>query len=302
MALKVKIGDQYYTSTKSKTPYTDIATAYAKQANQQLGGQLKQMKKQLASSKAGVASNYDNNAAQAYVNYARQQNELPEQLRAQGVNGGASESAMVRMANNYALNQANNNAARSAAMADLQSAYDTNTANLRQATADAILQNNLNMAAQQAQYTDTLQQRAVERYSATMDRFHSVDTIDKTIKKWKKLQKTNPNAKTYIMLLQQRRAQLIAEQEEKAAQRRAASGYGGYGGSGRGYSGGYSGGGGGDAGTAPVANPVQNVQAAQSKGQSMTDYYRRMMAANAGNSRGSASSWTGANSRWRSGR
>ena len=222
----ITINGVTYVSKDSKNPYGEIASAYAKQAQQNLGTQEQQMLQQLAASKQGAAANFDSNAAQAYINYAKQQNALPEQLRAQGINGGASESAMVRMQNQFAQNQSANNAARSAAMAQLQNTYDTNIANLRNETNADILANSMALAQQQAEFNDTLQQRALEQYSATIERFTSVDSVNKAIKK---LDKSDPNYTAKLQLLQLRRAQI---KEAKG------SGSGGGGGGGRRSSGG----------------------------------------------------------------
>lgn len=202
----ITINGVKYASNNSKTPYSQIASAYEKQMRANLATQEQQLASQLASSKEGAAANFDSNAAQAYVNYARQQNALPEQLAQQGVRGGASESAMVRMQNQYAQNQAANNASRGAAMAQLQNTYDTNLANMRSETEQAILDNNLAMAQQQAQYTDTKRQRDVEQYAATIERFMTTKAVDKAIKN---LKKTDPNYTAKYRLLKLRRAQII---------------------------------------------------------------------------------------------
>ena len=202
----IKINGVEYASNNTKTPYSEIASAYAKQARANLATQEQQLANQLATSKQGAAANFDSNAAQAYINYAKQQNELPEKLAQQGVNGGASESAMVRMQNQYAQNQAANNASRSAAMAQLQNTYDTNLANMRNEAQEAILQNNLAMAQQQAQFTDTRQQRDLEQYSATIERFMTTKAVDKAIKK---LKKSDPNYIGKYRLLKLRKAQII---------------------------------------------------------------------------------------------
>jgi hypothetical protein len=113
---------------------------------------------------------------------------------------------MVRMQNQYAQNQSANNAARSAAMAQLQNTYDTNLANMRNETQEAILANNLAMAQQQAQYTDTRRQRDLEQYAATVERFITTKSVDKAIKN---LKKTDPNYTGKFRLLKLRRAQII---------------------------------------------------------------------------------------------
>lgn len=270
----------------SATPYLDIAKAYEQQARANLAAQEGQLATQLAASKNASNRQYEGAANANYINYMKQRNALPEQLAAQHINGGASETANVNMLNNYALNRGNTEASRIAALGQLQSTYDTNIANMRQQAEDNILNNRLALEQAQAQYEDTLAQRAVEekrykteqnwkkkeykdsksakvleQYAATISRYTSTESIDKAIKKLKKSKPTN--YKQMIWLLQQRKAEL-----------NESSGGGGgssYSGGGRSYSGGSSGGGGGGG-----SNTATNVAAAQQKGVSMTNYYKNL--------------------------
>lgn len=212
--------------------YINAADAYAKQLRAQQAAQQQAMAQQLATSKAGVAADYDSSAAQAYLNYAKQQNALPEQLRAQGINGGASESALVRLGNQYALNQASNNASRNAAMGQLQTTYDTNLANMQNELNRTIADNAYQAQQQQIEFNENLRQRALEQFQATIERFTSVKSVDKAISG---LDKNDPNYTAMKQLLQLRKAQI------KAA--KSGGGGGGGGRSYRGYGGGYSGGG-----------------------------------------------------------
>ena len=154
------------------TPYTDIAKAYEQAARANFANQQETLSKQLAASKKSTNAEYDAAASGNYVNYMKQQNALPEQLAQQGIRGGASETAMAQMANNYALNQGNTAASRVAALGALQNAYDTNLANLRQALEENVMNNNMTLAQAQAQYEDALAQRAAEeiRYNADVER------------------------------------------------------------------------------------------------------------------------------------
>lgn len=156
----------------SATPYTDIAKAYEEKARANLASQESAMAQQLAASRKSTNASYDSAAAGNYLNYMKQQNALPEQLARQGIRGGASESAMTRIGNNYALNQGNNNAARASALGQLQTAYDNNIANMRQSAEENIMNNNMALQQSQVQYEDTLAQRAAEeaRYREEVER------------------------------------------------------------------------------------------------------------------------------------
>ena len=125
------------------TPYLDIAKAYEQKARQNLANQENAMAQQLATSKQATAASYDSAAAGNYVNYMKQQNAIGEQLARQGIRGGASESAMARIGNNYALNQGNTAASRAAAMGQLQNTYNNNLLAMRQQAEENIANNNM---------------------------------------------------------------------------------------------------------------------------------------------------------------
>ena len=223
--------------------YVNAANAYNKQLQSQYAAQQQAMANQLATSKASTASNYDSTAAQAYVNYAKQKNALPEMLRSQGLTGGASESALVNMQNNYALNQSNNEASRAAAMAQLQNTYDTNIANLKSELDRTVADNNYKAKQQQIEFNYNMQQKALEQYKATIERYTSTKQIDKAIKK---LNKKDPNYKAMKQLLQLRKAQLKEAEAQKSSgnksgSRRSYRSSGGYSSSGNSNSGNSSG-------------------------------------------------------------
>lgn len=154
------------------TPYLDIAKAYEQKARQNLANQENAMAQQLATSKQATAASYDSAAAGNYVNYMKQQNAIGEQLARQGIRGGASESAMARIGNNYALNQGNTAASRAAAMGQLQNTYNNNLMAMRQQAEENIANNNMALQQSQVQYDDTMAQRAKEeaRYREEVER------------------------------------------------------------------------------------------------------------------------------------
>lgn len=185
--------------------YNKMAQDYANQERQRLAAEKQQMANQLAASKASTNANYDSNAAQAYINRMKQENALAEQLRARGISGGASETAMANLYNNYALGQSSNEASRNAALGQLQNTYDTNIANMNSEMERAINENNLLMAQKQAEYKQQQSDKKLEQYSATLERFTSIKKINKVLKK---LKKSDPNYSQKKWLLQLRKAQL----------------------------------------------------------------------------------------------
>lgn len=63
---------------------------------------------------ATTNANYDNSARQAYVQYMQRQRALPSQLQNLGVNGGATESGLLNLYNNYGSSHAANEQQRNA--------------------------------------------------------------------------------------------------------------------------------------------------------------------------------------------
>lgn len=160
------------TSATKSNPYLDLYAEYEKRVQESLAKQQEALRNQLIQSKQGTSANYNSAAAANYLNYMKQQNAMPEQLARLGVNGGASETAAMRMANNYALNQGSNEASRNAALASLQSAYDTNSASLDQSANDKLANAYMNLAQAQIQYDDTLKER---EYQHEQDRLARED-------------------------------------------------------------------------------------------------------------------------------
>lgn len=175
---------------QKKINYLDMAAAYEAAARANFAAQQAALSSQLASSKQSTSSNYDSAAAGNYVNYMKQQNALGEQLAAQGIRGGASESALARIGNNYAQNQGNTTAQRYGALSQLQNAYDTNIANMRANMENDILANRLAMEQAQLQYEDTLAQREYEKQVRADDIKRAAKERKEDIareEKWKKL-------------------------------------------------------------------------------------------------------------------
>lgn len=103
----------------------------------------------LASTKDLLASSYGNsrdalNASaekslqEAYINRMMNERNLRQQLNAQGLNGGASESAIASMLNNYGTSRNNINTATADSLRSLEEAYNNNIANAQQKYNDAV--------------------------------------------------------------------------------------------------------------------------------------------------------------------
>ena len=251
--------------TQTATPYLDsynkLANAYNQQAQTDVANMETRREADLTKSSAG----YDNTARQNYINYMQAQKRLPSQLNALGIRGGASESSLIRLGTNYGTNVATNEGAR-------QNAADS----IRQAYAQQISDYNKDLNERLAQAEATAEQNQInwEREQLDKDLQYFSSAIEGLYKKRsdyqaliKQLQASNDPNKDYKIMLATRAMNMIA-----------ASGGGG-GGGGRSYGGGgYSGGGsGGNSGDSKSASASKAVKAAQTKGKSMTAYYKNAM-------------------------
>lgn len=214
----ITLGGQTY-AINSETPYIDAYNAYKANQDKIYQQQQEALKSQNTADTNKLNSQYDSTARQAYVQNMQSKNALPEQLKAQGVNGGASETALINLANNYGKNIANNESARGTALGDLAQAYANNLSTLSTNYQNTISTAEKEALANQAQYTDTLNQRKLEQYSATIGRFNSVSACNNEIAALNA--SSDPLKAEKIMLVQAQRAVLQA----KAASSSSGSGY-----------------------------------------------------------------------------
>ena len=82
---------------------------------------------------SGVNKQADNAQQQAYINYMMNKRDMGQQLAAQGLSGGASESALAGMYNNYGNSRNTIDSGRNDSLADLMNDWNTNKASALQA-------------------------------------------------------------------------------------------------------------------------------------------------------------------------
>lgn len=123
MAVGNNIGNIYRTTVGGRTFQIDPASQggyinaygqYEVDRTNQLNETRNQLDRTLAQNNATTNANYDNSARQAYVQYMQRQRALPSQLQALGVNGGATESGLLNLYNNYGSSHAANEQQRNA--------------------------------------------------------------------------------------------------------------------------------------------------------------------------------------------
>lgn len=95
---------------------------YRNNSGKVIDNALKKANLQLDNQKTAVNEQYDNLARQGYLNYMESKKNLPQQLKAQGMTGGLSESSQVALANNYGQQATETQKARLSALSELDMA------------------------------------------------------------------------------------------------------------------------------------------------------------------------------------
>lgn len=173
-------GKKYTVDPASAGGYMSAYNQYAADRKAQLDATQAQLDKTLAQNNATTNANYDNSARQAYVDYMRKQRALPTQLQALGVRGGATESGLLNLYNNYGVEHAANEQQRNADLTSNQnaredawnSAYQTYLADLNEQKQQAI-NNQIN------EYNNE-----ITRFSSTVAQYPSTAAGYKAYQEW----------------------------------------------------------------------------------------------------------------------
>lgn len=219
--------------------YLNAYSIAAQRARTQADEYQKKLQSDLAENQATTNANYDSAQRQAYVDYMRKQKALPSQLQALGVRGGATESGLLNLYNNYgaehaaaeqqrAAELAANNKARNDAWYEYKSQLDRDLAD-REQTA---INNQIN------EYKNDLAifQNSVARYPTTEKGYNQYKDLIKSLKNG-----SDPLKDYKIALVQQQMASQFPKGLKGLKENSGGSGGGGGGGSRRsGGGGGYS--------------------------------------------------------------
>lgn len=218
--------------------YLNAYNIYAQRAKAQADEYQKKLQSDLAENQATTNANFDSAQRQAYVDYMRKQKALPSQLQALGVRGGATESGLLNLYNNYGVEHAaaeqqraaelaSNNRARNDAWYEYKSQLDRDLAD-REQTA---INNQIN------EYKNDLAtfQQFVAQYPTTEKGY-------KKYQEWiKKLQEGNDPLKDYkIAAVRTQMASQFPDGKPKDSKSGGGSGGGGGGSRRSGGGGGYS--------------------------------------------------------------
>lgn len=155
-----------------------LQSAYnGKMAN--LDNSLQNAKSQLASSYNASKKSINDDAAkamqEAYVNRMMSQKNLQQQLSAQGLSGGASESAIAGLINNYGNARNNIDTTRNHNLSSLEQTYTQNLADLMQNYYNAKSAADENRLNYQMQLENTLANNATASYGNLYNAMSNLD-------------------------------------------------------------------------------------------------------------------------------
>lgn len=117
-------GKTYEVNPASSGGYMKQYEQYEKDRKAQFDANTAQLDKTHEQNNATTNANYDSSARQAYADYMRRQKALPGQLQALGVRGGATESGLLNLYNNYGIAHASNEEQRNADLTNNQLSRD----------------------------------------------------------------------------------------------------------------------------------------------------------------------------------
>ena len=165
-------GRTYQIDPASQGGYLNAYSQYETDRTNQLNETRNHLDRTLAQNNATTNANYDNSARQAYVQYMQRQRALPSQLQSLGVNGGATESGLLNLYNNYGSSHAANEQQRNADLTTNQQNRDDAYNNAYQAyLSDLNEQKQQAIANQINEYNNEITRfsSSVAQYPATKD-------------------------------------------------------------------------------------------------------------------------------------
>jgi len=181
--------------------YDDIADRLERARN----SELQQIVAQLEQQKSQNNFNYDEIARQAYIANRQNQMNLPQQLSALGISGGASETAQLGLSTNYQNNLNSNEQARQQMIQQI--ANGVLQAKLQ---ADSDINGYYANSQQSALAAYQQQQAQQQAYNQWLQQFNYQQQQDSLNREWQQLQYNN-NLKQYQDSLKQNELQMALQ-------------------------------------------------------------------------------------------
>ena len=227
------IGTQYKYTVGGKTYTVDPASnggymkayqQYETDRNEQLKATQEQLDNTLTQNNATTNANYNNSARQAYVDYMRKQRALPSQLQSLGVRGGATESGLLNLYNNYGVEHAANEQQRNAELGQNKISRDDAYAQAYQTyLADLNEQKQKAIANQINEYNNE-----ITRFSSTVAQYPTTQGGYESYQNWiKAMQNSNDPLKNIkVAIIRQQMATQFPDGEPSSSS--GGDGYTGY--------------------------------------------------------------------------
>lgn len=118
---------------------------------------------------AGVNRQADKTQNEAYINYMLSKRDLPQMMAAQGINGGAAESTLAGLQNNYGNSRNDIDVERNGNLTDLLQSFNANKASALQALNSRLADLENRKMAYQMQLEQALQEGLVSAANARYD-------------------------------------------------------------------------------------------------------------------------------------
>ena len=188
----LNLGGVNWKSNSSKTPYTNIYNKYAQYEKASRDAYVSGLGNQLKADQGTTNAQYNNNARQYYIQNMQAQKSLPSQLANNGLTGGASESAVIRMNNAYGQNLANNESGRATSLNNLQTTYNNNVAEYDRAYKDKLSKAYQTSMENQLKYEQEQNKLDLQYFANSVaNRYNSSKAWKKAIARMKKSNEPN---------------------------------------------------------------------------------------------------------------
>lgn len=202
--------------------FANLYNQYAKSLEDQRAKYVNAQNAQRAADEKQVNSSYDNNARQYYIQNMQAQKNLPQELNAQGINGGASESALLRLNTAYGNNLAQNETARASGLSSLAQNYANNMDVYDREQQSDLAAKRLTLMENQRQWEEDQREKDLKYFANSITgRFNSVQQYRNLINQLSA--SDDPNKEYKIALAQQAMTALL--QQQAAASSGGGSGY-----------------------------------------------------------------------------
>lgn len=121
-------------------------------------------------SKSNINTDAENSLRQAYINHMLSQKNLGQQMSAMGLNGGATETTLANMLNNYGNSRNNIRTTLNNNLSNLENTYNDSLSEALQAYNNAVANSDL----QRSQYAQQLESALADRNAQALNNYQDI--------------------------------------------------------------------------------------------------------------------------------